>query len=148
MVKRNTLLNVLLTLCTAIALVSCKQEAVSLPGNHVMRLWYDEPAEYFINALPLGNGRVGAMIYGRPAEEVIHLNEGSFWSGGPATLRHNPDAYKFLPQVRKALDEKNYAEADKLIRHMQGLFSQSYAPIGDLLIQQKFEVVFHSVCLE
>ena len=87
----------------------------------------------------LGNGRVGAMIYGRPTEELIHLNEGSFWSGGPATLSPNPEAYKFLPQVRKALDEKNYAEADKLIRNMQGLFSQSYAPIGDLLVKQKFD---------
>ena len=139
MVKLGISQKFLLLLCAIIALGSCKEETIELPGTHTMRLWYDEPAEYFINALPLGNGRVGAMLYGRPAEELIHLNEGSFWSGGPVTLSPNPEAHKFLPQVRKALDEKNYAEADKLIRNMQGLFSQSYAPIGDLLVKQKFD---------
>ena len=131
--------NLLFVMGAAVMLLSCKEDIGRLENSNVMRLWYDEPAEYFINALPLGNGRLGAMVYGRPSEELIHLNESSFWTGGPVNLRPNPDAFVYLPQIRKALDEKNYALADQLAHNMQGLFSQSYAPIGDLLIKQQYK---------
>lgn len=104
-----------------------------------LKLWYTEPAQYFINALPLGNGRLGAVTYGRPAEEIINLNEETLWTGGPVNGNPNPDAAKYLEPVRKALNEKNYELADKLSRNMQGYFTQSYAPVGDLIIKQKFE---------
>lgn len=136
MIKTSTLQHFLLILFLPIAISSCK-EAVQQKETNAMQLWYDEPAEYFINALPLGNGRIGAMIYGHPSDEVIHLNESSFWSGGPVNSSPNPNASIYLPQVRKAMDEKNYALAEQLIRKMQGVFTQSYAPIGDLLIKQK-----------
>lgn len=106
--------------------------------NNSLKLWYKTPAQYFINALPLGNGRLAAMVYGRPAEEIINLNEESLWSGGPVNNNPNPNSASYLPQVRKALDEKNYELADKLSRNMQGYFSQSYAPVGDLIIKQKY----------
>lgn len=138
MIKTSTLQKFLLVLFLAMTTSSC-EEIVQQKDTNVMQLWYDEPAEYFINALPLGNGRIGAMIYGNPADEVIHLNESSFWSGGPVNLSPNPNASIYLPQVRKAMDEKNYALAEQLIRKMQGLFTQSYAPIGDLLIKQNFQ---------
>lgn len=138
MIKTSTLQQFLLVLFLSIAISSCK-EAVQLKESNTMQLWYDQPAEYFINALPLGNGRIGAMIYGHPSNELIHLNESSFWSGGPVNLSPNPNASIFLPQIRKAIDEKNYALAEQLIRNMQGFFSQSYAPIGDLLIKQEFQ---------
>jgi alpha-L-fucosidase 2 len=121
-----------------ICLFSLCSEAQTKPLN-MLKLWYTKPAEYFINALPLGNGRLGAMVYGRTADELINLNESSLWSGGPARLNPNPDSYIYLPQVRKALNEDNYALADKLSRKMQGLFSQSYAPVGDLLLHQNFK---------
>ena len=60
--------------------------------SQTLNLWYKTPAEYFINALPVGNGRLAAMVYGRPAEELIHLNEESLWSGGPVNLNPNPDS--------------------------------------------------------
>jgi alpha-L-fucosidase 2 len=104
-----------------------------------LKLWYTEPAQYFINALPLGNGRLGAVTYGRPAEETINLNEETLWTGGPVNGNPNPEAAKYLEPVRKALNEKNYELADQLSRKMQGYFSQSYAPVGDLIIKQKFE---------
>ncbi len=138
MIKRSTLPKILLVLFLAMTTSSC-EETVQQKDTNVMQLWYDEPAEYFINALPIGNGRIGAMIYGNPTDEVIHLNESSFWSGGPVNLSPNPNASIYLPQVRKAMDEKNYALAEQLIRNMQGLFTQSYAPIGDLLIKQNFQ---------
>lgn len=104
-----------------------------------LKLWYDEPAEYFINTLLLGNGRLGAVVYGRPEVETINLNEETFWSGGPVDLNPNPDAIYFIEPVRKALNNRNYALADKLSREMQGYFSQSYAPVGDLIIKQDFK---------
>jgi len=105
--------------------------------NLSLKLWYNAPAQYFINALPVGNGRLAAMVYGRPAEETINLNEESLWSGGPVNRNPNPEASRYLEPVRKALDERNYELADKLSRNMQGYFSQSYAPVGDLVITQK-----------
>ena len=103
-----------------------------------LKLWYAEPAEHFINALPLGNGRLGIVTYGRPAEETINLNEESLWTGGPVNGNPNPEAASYLEPVRKALNEKNYELADQLSRKMQGYFSQSYAPVGDLIIKQKY----------
>lgn len=132
------IVGVCLFLSAGLFAVSCKSVAEPEKTN-TLKLWYDAPAEYFINALPIGNGRLAAMTYGRPSEEVVHLNEETLWSGGPVDLNPNPSSPQYLPQVRKALDADNYAEADKLVRNMQGYFSQSYAPVGDLLIHQKLD---------
>lgn len=48
-----------------------------------IKLWYDKPAAQWVEALPLGNGRIGAMVFGSVEDELIQLNEGSLWSGGP-----------------------------------------------------------------
>ena len=76
-------------------------------------LKYNAPAEDFNSALPVGNGRIGGMIFGEAANEVIKLNEDSFWSGG---LRHrvNPDAQEGLAEVRKLIAEGNIPEAEKI----------------------------------
>jgi len=109
--------------------------------SQTLKLWYKTPAEYFINALPVGNGRLAAMVYGRPAEELIHLNEETLWSGGPVNLNPNPESPKYLVPLRKALDDNNFELAEQLSMKMQGYFTESYAPLGDLLIHQKFEGV-------
>lgn len=108
-------------------------------GNRSLKLWYDEPAQYFINALPLGNGRLAAVTYGRISEETINLNEETLWTGGPVNGNPNPSSVSNLAPLRKAIEDKNYALADKLSRNMQGLFSQSYAPVGDLVVKQQFK---------
>lgn len=105
--------------------------------NTLLKLWYNEPAEYFINALPLGNGRLAAMVYGRPETETINLNEETLWTGGPVNPDPNPGAKFYIHSVRKAISEKNYELADQLSRKMQGYFSQSYVPAGNLLLKQK-----------
>lgn len=115
-------------------LIGCDNKDTS--GN-IMKLWYDEPADSFINALPLGNGRLAIMAYGNPENEIIHLNEETLWSGGPANLNSNSNSPKYLNMVRTALSKEDYALADDLSRKMQGLFSESYMPVGDLLINQK-----------
>ena len=68
-----------------------------------LTLWYQQPASTWTEALPLGNGRIGAMVFGKVNEELIQLNENTLWSGGPVKTNVNPDAPKYLPQVREAL---------------------------------------------
>ena len=97
-------------------------------------LWYDGPASYFEEALPLGNGRIGAMVYGGISSEHILLNEETLWAGEPVNPDMNPEAVDYLPKVREALFKGDYPSADKTIRNMQGKFSQSFLPLGDIYI--------------
>ena len=99
-------------------------------------MWYDAPAENWDQALPLGNGRIGAMVFGKPAEELIQLNEDSLWSG---KLRHrnNPKALKNLEKMRKLIDEGHVPEAEKLcFDSFMGTNEQQrhYLLLGDLHI--------------
>jgi alpha-L-fucosidase 2 len=103
------------------------------------KLWYKQPAKVWTEALPVGNGRLGAMVFGKVNEELIQLNESTLWSGGPVSTNINPDAPKYLPQIREVLmNEENYAKALPLVKKMQGLYTESYMPLGDLFINQKF----------
>ena len=98
-------------------------------------LWYDRPAAAFEEALPLGNGRTGAMVFGGPASDRFLLNDSTLWTGGPIDPAVNPDAINWLPKVREALFKGDFKSADALTRKIQGKFSQSYAPLGDLFIE-------------
>ncbi len=98
-------------------------------------LWYEKPASYFEETLMLGNGKMGAAIFGGVEVDSIYLNDITLWSGEPVDARMNPDAHQFIPQIREALRMKNYALADSLQRNVQGSFSQSYAPLGTLKIR-------------
>ncbi|WP_236059832.1 glycoside hydrolase family 95 protein [Chitinophaga rhizophila] len=102
-----------------------------------LTLWYNEPAVEWSQALPLGNGRVGAMVFGGTREELIQLNEATLWSGGPVSKSINPDAATHLPAVREALFKENYHAADSILRKMQGAYSQSFLPLGDVRIRQQ-----------
>jgi alpha-L-fucosidase 2 len=109
------------------------------PALAQLKLWYKQPAKVWTEALPLGNGRLGAMVFGGVEDELIQLNESSLWSGGPVHTNINPASASYLPEIRKALlEEKNYEKAAALMRKMQGLFSESYLPLGDLVIHQTF----------
>ena len=79
-----------------------------------LKLWYDQPAKQWVEALPVGNGRLGAMIYGDPSNEVIQLNENTLWAGSP-NRNDNPDAKAALPEVRKLIFEGKYKEAQDLV---------------------------------
>ncbi|PSL25001.1 glycoside hydrolase family 95 protein [Chitinophaga ginsengisoli] len=104
-----------------------------------LKLWYKEPAIEWSQALPLGNGRLGAMVFGGTSEELIQLNEATLWSGGPVNNNINPDAAKYLPAVRAALFQEKYHQADSLLRKMQGAYSQSFLPLGDVRIRQELK---------
>ncbi|HEX8504694.1 MAG TPA: glycoside hydrolase family 95 protein [Hymenobacter sp.] len=103
-----------------------------------LRLWYAAPAATWTDALPVGNGRLGAMVFGRTNEELISLNESSLWSGGPANLNPNPTAASYLPQIRQALFQEDYKKAEDLCHRMQGLYTEAYMPLADLVINQIF----------
>ncbi|MDP4210187.1 MAG: glycoside hydrolase N-terminal domain-containing protein [Bacteroidota bacterium] len=87
--------------------------AVSTVKAQDLKLWYDKPARYWVEALPLGNGRLGAMVYGVPQADTIQLNEDTFWSGSPYQ-NVNPNAKANLPLIRNYINEGNYIEAEKL----------------------------------
>lgn len=99
-------------------------------------LWYNKPAAKWTEALPVGNGRMGAMIFGEPGKEVMQLNEATFWSGGPVRSVVNPGAAKYLSQVREALFKEDYQGANELVKNIQGVYTQAYMPLADLEIQQ------------
>jgi len=96
-------------------------------------LRYENPAGEWVEALPVGNGRLGAMVFGHPAREHLQLNESSLWSGAPKN-GDNPKARELLPQVRAALFAGDHALATRLSRGMQGPFTQAYQPLGDLFL--------------
>ena len=72
--------------------------------DDLLKLWYNHPAEKWVEALPIGNGRLGAMIFGDPYKETIQLNEGTVWAGQPSR-NDSPDAKEALPLVRKLIFE-------------------------------------------
>ncbi len=111
-----------------------KVAAVDSPDSPDMTLWYRDPAEQWTDALPVGNGRLGAMIFGGLKSERIALNEDTLWSGAPSDW-NNPSAKDHLRIVREMVIEKqDYHRADQECRKMQGPFNQAYEPLGDLLI--------------
>ncbi|CAM6013269.1 unnamed protein product [Sphagnum balticum] len=90
-----------------------------------------EPAQHWPEALPVGSGRLGAMVYGGVESELVQLNEDTLWSGGPSDW-NNPRARELLPQVRELVWAGKFAEATALSRQMVGPDTQVYQPLGDL----------------
>jgi len=129
---KNYWLGCLATLLSLAALPALGQQPA--PAS---TLWYRQPAREWVEALPLGNGRLGAMVFGGPEQELLQLNESSLWSGGPVQPSVNPGASAVLPQVRQALlRDQDYTRAGQLVRQMQGFFSESYLPMGDVRLHQ------------
>lgn len=102
-------------------------------------LWFDRPAEFFEETLVLGNGKVGASVFGGVAVDSMFLNDATLWSGGPVNANMNPDAHTWLPAIREALANEDYAAADSLNKHLQGAFSQSFAPLGTMYLHFNHE---------
>ena len=106
-------------------------------------LHYDRPAGFFEEALPIGNGRLGAMIYGGTGAEKISLNDITLWTGEPDRGALHPDiaagvgreSAATLPLIREALEREDYAAADSLQLKMQGHYSETYQPLGTLTIE-------------
>ena len=98
-------------------------------------LWYKQPAQHFEESLVIGNGKLGATVFGGVASDKIYLNDATLWTGEPVNANMNPEAYKNIPAIRTALANEDYKLADSLQRTVQGKFSESYAPLGTLFIE-------------
>ena len=105
----------------------------ALADTDATTLRYDRPAEKWTEALPVGNGRLGAMVFGGVSKELLQLNESTLWSGAPRDW-NNPDGPAVLAEVRKAIFAGDYTKADELCRKMQGPYNESYQPLGDLAL--------------
>jgi alpha-L-fucosidase 2 len=116
-----------------LAAFMCAQHALGVEN----KLWYDKPAQTWEEALPLGNGRLGAMVYGGVERETIQLNEDTFWAGGPHN-NLNPAAASALPQIRTLINTGHYREASALAEKSitsQGPQGMPYQSAGVLDIQ-------------
>jgi len=105
-------------------------------GNPLQPLWYNKPAKAWEEGLPLGNGRLGAIVFGDPFSERIALNEDSMWYGGPRN-RNNPNAFENLDNIRKLVLDGAIAEAQELAAMaLSGVpeTQRHYLPLGDLFL--------------
>lgn len=109
----NTKLNNLVFI--SFLLIFCLLFKLNLPAqsNTSLELWYNQPARQWVEALPLGNGRLGVMVFGDPYKERLQLNEVTVWGGGPYR-NDNPEALQALPQVRQLIFDGKYLEAQAL----------------------------------
>jgi alpha-L-fucosidase 2 len=113
--------------------------AVVLTTAQNYQLWYDQPAMTWTQALPIGNGVMGGMVFGTPAVEHIQLNEETIWAGQPNQVV-NPNAKEALPEVRRLIFEGKYKEAQQLAeekvmpRAVDKNMGMPYQPFGDLYI--------------
>ena len=100
-------------------------------------LWYRQPAQEWVEALPIGNGRIGAMVYGGVAHERIALNEDTFWSGAPRDGVH-PDRTPHVQQVRTLIANHAWQAAQTYTEaHLTGTWTQSYLPLAELSIHSE-----------
>lgn len=100
-----------------------------------MKLHYERPAEYFEEALVIGNGTMGATLYGGVKKDKISFNDITLWTGEPESENSSPDAFNVIPEIRALLDNEDYQGADKAQYKVQGHYSENYQPLGTLTIE-------------
>lgn len=125
----------LLTLAGSVDAADDQSTMQTRVAPDTLKLWYMQPATQWTEALPLGNGRLGAMVYGGVQQEHLQLNEDTLWSGGPHSY-DNPDAYSHLATVRDQIDRGEYHDAEETAQKMLGApkYQQAYMPFGDLFL--------------
>ena len=89
----------------------CISGKVTAQNDTVLKLWYDSPARQWVEALPLGNGSLGAMVFGDPIHERFQLNEETVWGGSPHN-NTNPKAKEALPRIRQLIFDDYYRDLD------------------------------------
>ncbi len=141
MKPKNNLPNMKKTLLLCLGFMLISLACFAKESTHSNTLWYNQPAKVWEEALPVGNGRLGAMVFGNPFHEIIQLNEESLWSGAPINS-NNPEAREHLDEIRRLVLEHNYVEANKLVsRHMVGTppMVRSYQTFGNILLDYQIK---------
>nr|WP_231732173.1 glycoside hydrolase family 95 protein [Caulobacter sp. CCH9-E1] len=131
--RRSTLA----ALGAAPALAATSGRAATASSGSPLRLWYRQPAKTWVEALPVGSGKLGAMVFGGVGAERLQLNEDTLWAGGPYEPI-NPEAGAALPEIRRLIDAGEYAKAAQLAEaKFVGVPKQqmSYQTIGDLKLE-------------
>ena len=118
-----------------LAMAISAQSGPSSSDQAPMVLQYDKPASFFEESLPIGNGKLGALVYGGTDDNIIYLNDITLWTGKPVDRNLDADAHKWIPEIRKALFNEDYQLADSLQLHVQGPNSQHFQPLGTLHIK-------------
>ena len=129
-------LNILFPLLLIVSQFSCTTVEIQKELNPALVLWYDKPANGWTEALPVGNGRLGAMIYGGNATDTIQFNEETLWSGQPHDYAH-PGASQYLGKIRNLLWSGKQGEATNLANQQfmsQPFGQQCYLPFGNILL--------------
>jgi alpha-L-fucosidase 2 len=114
-----------------------------------LQLWYNQPAKKWTDALPVGNGRLGAMVFGGITEERIQLNEDTVWAGPPVP-QDRVGAYRYIAEARKLIFEGKYSEAQRIIQREvmgQRISPRSYQTLGYLRIRMPGETQTTSITL-
>jgi len=119
-----------LTICSLLMIPSCEKS----DGDPNLKLWYDKPATIWEEALPLGNGKTGAMVFGGIVTERFQLNDLTLWSGYPES-GNNTDGPEILKKTRDAVFKGDYAKAGEEWKKIHGPYSARYLPMGDLNIK-------------
>ncbi|PNQ02466.1 glycoside hydrolase N-terminal domain-containing protein [Sphingobium sp. SA916] len=127
----------MMAMAAGTAALAAARPADAAPGaQHPLTLWYRQPAATWTEALPIGNGRLGAMVFGGVARERLQLNEGTLWAGQPYDPV-NPEAKANLPQVRELIFAGRIAEAEALANKTlmaKPLAQMPYQTLGDLIL--------------
>lgn len=127
------LLKVLVPVCVVLSSIPALLKAAD-PDPASNQIRFRDAAAKWVEALPVGNGRLGAMVFGGVTTERLQLNEGTLWSGGPKDW-NNPKAREVLPKIREAIFAGQHDVADSLAKQMQGAYTQAYMPLGDLSLE-------------
>ena len=119
----------ILTVCCAFCWALC----LSAQDDNTERLWYNKPASIWLEALPIGNSHLGAMVYGGTVNQEIQLNEETFWSGGPHN-NNSTTSLNYLQQVRNLIFNGKEQEAENLINQqfVKGPHGMRYLTLGSL----------------
>ena len=126
MFRRHTLL-----------LLSALLSLVAIAQQPPMRIWDHAPASFFEESMPLGNGKLGALVYGGTEVNTIQLNDITLWTGTPVDRQEDLGASRWIAPIREALFQENYALADSLQLHVQGHGSQFYQPLATINIEDR-----------
>ena len=122
-------------LFTAVVATACLAPCGAKAQQAPMTLHYNRQADYFEESLPIGNGKLGALIYGGTDDNIIYLNDITLWTGKPVDRDLDKDAHQWIPKIREALFQEDYQLADSLQLRVQGPNSQYFQPLGTLHIK-------------
>ena len=128
----NKLIGGILLLMFTSSAVAFSGKPKTVPHTSIFHM--NKPAENWNEAIPIGNGRLGGMVWGGIKQERIQTNDDTFWSGEPRNVQ-NPGAAQYLPEIRQLLIDQKHSEAQKLINSkMLGPNNQSYMPLTDIVL--------------